>query len=367
MKIGIVAPPWLPVPPPAYGGSEAVIDVLARGLVGAGHDVCLFATEDSTCPVPTRALAPAAPAQRMGAAAVELPHVLAAHDALRDCDVIHDHTLSGPVLASRWGRDLPPVVTTAHGPMDGELRSLYRALAGRVPVIAVSKAQAASAPVAVEATIHHGVDLATYRYGAGQGDYLCFLGRMCPEKGADRAIDIARAAGLPLRIAAKMREPAERAFFDAVIAPRLGGEIEYVGEVGLADKITLLQDARALVNPIDWPEPFGLVMIEALACGTPVLTLAAGAAPEIVVDGETGFVARRLDDLIVGAQMIGQLDRDACRRSAETRFSAARMARDHVEVYRRVVGRRLEAAVAAPAVASQVIVPFVSPDGGLPR
>ena len=341
MKIGILAPPSLPVPPPAYGGTEAVIDVLAHGLAAAGHEVILFATSDSTCPVRRRSVMPSAPAASIGNVVLELRQALAGYEALADCDIIHDHTVAGPLLvAGAMPGSVPPAVTTAHGPIEGELGVIYRSLAGRVPVIAISRAQAAAAPEAVAAVIHHGVDLDRYRYGEGSGGYLAFLGRMSPDKGPHRAIEIARRAGLPLRIAAKMREAPERAFFDAVVAPELGGDIEYVGELGGADKVAFLGDAIALVNPIAWPEPFGLVMVEALACGTPVLATAAGSTPEIVRDGRTGFVADDVEQLVARCADIAVLDRRLCRSSVEAHFSAEAMVREHVRLYTRTIADR---------------------------
>jgi glycosyltransferase involved in cell wall biosynthesis len=347
VKIGILAPPWLPVPPAAYGGTESVLDVLARGLDAAGHDVVLFSTADSTCPVRRSWVGPSVPPQAIGTVVAELQQVLAGYEALGGCDLIHDHTLCGPLLAAQSGMRSPAVVTTAHGPMDGELAPMYRALSGRVPVIAISHAQAAQAACSVAAVIHHGVELDRYPMGGGAGGYLAFLGRMCAEKGPHRAIEIARRAGLPLRIAAKMREPLERAYFEASVAPRLGGDIEYVGELGWDDKLALLRDAVGLVNPIAWPEPFGLVMVEALACGTPVLALASGAAPEIVLDGRTGFLADDVEQLAARAGDLATLDRRLCRSSVEAHFSAESMIREHVRFYERVL---------AP-------IPFVQPKG----
>ena len=337
MRIGILAPPWLPVPPPAYGGTESVLDVLARGLYLAGHDVILFATADSTCRVPRRSVMASVSAESIGSVVVEARQVLAGYEALSGCDVIHDHTLCGPLLAARCGAVVPPVVTTAHGPLEGDLGTIYRSLGGRVPVIAISHAQAAAAPEAVSAVIHHGVELDRYTYGDGSGGYLAFLGRMCPEKGVHRAIDIARRAGAPLLIAAKMREPAERAFFEACVEPQLGGDVEYVGELGLADKLALLGEAAALVNPIAWPEPFGLVMVEALACGTPVLALSAGSAAEIVLDGRNGFLADSVEVLAARVGDIGGLDRRLCRSSVKAHFSADAMVREHVRIYTRML------------------------------
>ncbi len=344
MLVGLMAPPWVPVPPPRYGGTEAVIDRLARGLVEAGHEVFLWTTGDSTCPVPRGHVLDVADGEHMGMAAVELRHLIHGYRAMRDraVDIVHDHTLIGPVYAGRYP-DLP-VVTTNHGPFDNALTDLYRAVADEVPVIAISHDQASRAgDVPIEAVIHHGLDLERFPVGDGRGDergpYLAFLGRMAPEKGARRAALVARSVGMRLLIAAKMREPWERRFFAEQVEPLLGDGIEYVGEIGHDDKVRLLGAATALVNPIRWPEPFGLVMIEALACGTPVLAFDQGSAPEIVEDGVTGFVSRTVEEMASDVTRVAELDRRACRRAAETRFSTERMVRDHLAVYERLVAR----------------------------
>jgi len=217
MRIGLIAPPWIPVPPPAYGGTESVIDRLARGLVRDGHDVRLAAAANSTCPVRlvagTDEAADGAPAN--GGAVTELRHVVTSYAAMGDVDVIHDHTMCGPVYRHR-----PvgvPVVTTNHGPFDDTLNPIYRALRD-VPVIAISHSQASTAHGArIAAVIHHGIDVAAVPEGRGRGGYAGFLGRMSPDKGPREAALIARAAGVPLKMAAKLREPAERAYFDPEI------------------------------------------------------------------------------------------------------------------------------------------------------
>lgn len=270
--------------------------------------------------------------------AVELHQVIAAYDAVGDCDIVHDHTLAGPLDAARYP-DLA-VVTTNHGPFDTSANAVYATTAERVPVIAISHHQASSAiGVPIAKVIHHGVDVAAFPAGRGDGGYALFLGRMSPDKGVDVAIDAARGAGIPLVIAAKMREGPELAWFRDHIRPLLGGNVEFVGEVGGVDKLELLAGARCLLNPIRWPEPFGLVMIEALACGTPVVTTGCGAAPEIVDHGLTGFVCATRDDLIGALGAAGELDRSACRGTAKERFSAHRMVSDHVELYRQVLAR----------------------------
>jgi glycosyltransferase involved in cell wall biosynthesis len=182
--------------------------------------------------------------------------------------------------------------------------------------------------------IHHGIDVDRIPVGKGDGGYLVFLGRVSPSKGICEAIDLANRTGLPLRIAAKAREPEERRYFEARVRPELGGNIEWLGEVGGRDKYELLGGAIALVNPIQWAEPFGLVMIEALAAGTPVVSLARGAAPEIVDHGCTGYLGSSLSELVAGIEAIGRIDRVACRRAAETRFSSARMVGEHLDLFR---------------------------------
>ncbi|MCZ7526468.1 MAG: glycosyltransferase family 4 protein [Acidimicrobiia bacterium] len=342
MRIGIMAPPWAPVPPTGYGGTEAVVDRLARGLVAAGHEVLLWTTGDSTCPVPRGWVLEASEGDRIGFAAIELRHLVRGYDALVGwgADLVHDHTLIGPVYARRFP-DLP-VVTTNHGPFGEELTELYRAIGDRVPIIAVSHDQASRADgLHVAAVIHHGIDLEDHAPGSGAGDdrgeYFLFLGRMAPEKGAFRAALAARKAGVRLLMAAKMREKWEREYFQARVEPLLDEDVVYLGEVSREEKLGLLGGARALVNPIRWPEPFGLVMIEALACGTPVLAYREGAAPEIVDHGVTGFLCDGVDELVERLHQVGELDRHACREAVEARFSTARMVVDHVALYERVL------------------------------
>jgi glycosyltransferase involved in cell wall biosynthesis len=331
MRIGMIAPPWLPVPPPAYGGTEAVIHGLVRGLAGAGHEVVLFAHPDSSGPAELRC-APDPQMGLIGEGPYELAHTVAAYASLSDVDVIHDHTICGPLLGP--GRTAIPIVATHHGVFDAAARRIFASAARHVDVIALSQCQAASAPeVRVAAVVHHGVDVADVPLGAGAGGYLAFLGRMVPEKGAHRAIRIARQAGWPLLIAAKMREPAERAYFDGEVRPLLGGDIEYVGELESDDKQDLLCGAAALLNPIDWPEPFGMVMLESLACGTPVVTRAVGAAPEIVSHGQVGFLGRTDQDLTAALARVDELDRLSCRTWAAHRFSLELMAKAYEECY----------------------------------
>jgi len=344
MRIAVIAPPWTPIPPPLYGGIELVVDELARGLVAAGHDVTLFATGDSTSPVPIKWTLEHAEGMRIGMAVPELRHVLHSYAEISgDVDIVHDHTVVGPFHAERYP-DLA-VVTTVHGPFNDELTDLYSAIADRVPVICISHAQHAAAPhLPIAGVIHHGIDAEKFPVGDGEGDnegpYLLFLGRMAPDKGAHRAIEIARKAGMRVLLAAKMREAWERAYYEEQVAPLLGADAVYLGEVSHERKIELLAGARALLFPIRWNEPFGMVMLEAFACGTPVLAFPEGAAPEVVEDGRTGFLCVDEEAMVQAVDKVESLSRADCRESAEGYFATARMVADHVSLYERVLSSR---------------------------
>jgi glycosyltransferase involved in cell wall biosynthesis len=339
LRIGLIAPPWVAVPPPDYGGTELVIDHLARGLDELGHDVVLFTTGDATCPVPRRWAVSAAVGTN-GNMIDEVRHVEAAYAALADRDVIHDHTLLGPLWAVANGVPAS-VVTTAHGPFTPELSALYRSVGGEVAIVAISEHQRWTAPsVPVARVIHHGIDVDRVPPGNGDGGYVLFLGRMHPDKGVHRAIEVARAAGKRLLIAAKMWEPAERHYFAEQVEPLLGEDAMYIGQVGGVRKYELLGGAEALINPIRWPEPFGLVMIEALAAGTPVVAFSEGAAPEIVDHERTGFISADEAEMAYHLGQVGAIDRAACRRAAEQRFSTRRMVGDHVALYRDLLAGR---------------------------
>jgi glycosyltransferase involved in cell wall biosynthesis len=336
MRIGMIAPPWTPIPPLLYGGIELVVDQLARGLQDAGHDVLLFTTGDSTCPVPRRWVLPSAEGNRIGMAVPEIRHVIHAYEAVRDCDVVHDHTVMGPFHAEHYPG--LPVTTTIHGPFNEELTDLYRVNAERVPIVAISHAQRRAAPeIPIARVIHHGIDASHFPVGDGGGDkegsYVVFLGRMAPDKGAHRAISIARKAGIRILMAAKMREPRELSYFAEEVDPLLGKDAAYLGEVSHERKLELLAGASALLFPIRWNEPFGMVMLEAMACGTPVLAFEEGAAPEVVDHGRTGFLCEDDGSMIDALGRLGELDRRDCRLSVEGYFSTNRMVTEHIELY----------------------------------
>jgi glycosyltransferase involved in cell wall biosynthesis len=337
MKIAVIAPPWAPVPPQLYGGIELIVDKLARGYQASGHDVLLYTTGDSTSPVPRSWVLRQAEGNRIGAAVPELRHVMHAYEAVADFDIVHDHTVMGPVYAERYPN--LKVVTTIHGPFNDELTDIYMRIARRVPIIAISHAQRRHVPqVPIARVIHHGLDASEFPVGSGDGGYLLFLGRMAPDKGPHRAIEAAQKVGIPLLMAAKMREPSEFDYFDTQVRPLLSADVQYLGEVLHEEKLQLLGGALALLNPIRWAEPFGLVMLEALACGTPVLTFPEGAAPEIIEDGMTGYLCHDVAEMAEAIGRIELVDRAVCREAVEGYFSTDRMVAEHLALFEDLLG-----------------------------
>ena len=339
LRIAQVAPLHESVPPKLYGGTERVVSYLTEALVADGHDVTLFASGDS---VTSAKLVPQTPrALRLaGCADTVAPHLAMLEDVYRrrdEFDVVHFHVdyLHFPMTR----RERVTHVTTLHGRLDlPEVLPLHRKFRG-MPLVSISDAQRQPMPWASwQRTVHHGLaDL--YRLDRG-GDALAFLGRSSPDKGIVHAIEIARRAGMRLRIAAKV-DAGDRDYHAREVAPLLSqAHVDFVGEIGEADKQAFLGRARALLFPIAWPEPFGMVMIEALACGTPVVAFPCGSVPEIVDDGVTGFACRDVDEAVEAVRRLGELRREACRAAFEHRFTAARMARDYVEVYRRLIHAR---------------------------
>ncbi|MDI2097979.1 glycosyltransferase [Ruicaihuangia caeni] len=338
MKIGIIAPPWIPIPPPAYGGIEYFIDLLARELAAAGHDVVLAASGDSTCPVRRLPGFPAADAAGMGHTAHELSHVLRAYEAVAHVDVVVDNTIAGPVIA-RSVR-LRAGVTVAHGALVPRLQEIFAAAGTTMSFVAISHHQASTArQFRFAEVIHHGIDVDAVPVGPG-GEEACFVGRMSPDKGVVQAISAARSAGIRLRIAAKMREASECEYFESAVRPLLGPRVEYLGELSASEKFELMGSSCALLNPIQWDEPFGLAMIESLATGTPVVATGRGSAPEIVVEGETGFIRGDPDELAEALQRASSLARSSCRADARVRFSGRRMASDYASLFARLTARR---------------------------
>ena len=337
MKIAQIAPLAESVPPRLYGGTERVVSYLTEELVRLGHDVTLFASGDSQ--TSARLVACAPHALRLDPRVRDaLPHHLLMLERVRkqahEFDVLHFHVehIHLPIFRP-FARKC---VTTLHGRLDlPDLPPLYREFRD-MALVSISDAQRAPLPGATfMATVYHGLPEPVCPFNpAPRGDYLAFIGRVSPEKGLERAIEIAKLAGMRLRIAAKV-DGTEEQFFRTRIAPLLRHPlIEFIGEVDEATKPALLGNARALLFPIDWPEPFGLAMIEAMSCGTPVIAWPHGSVPEIVEDGVNGRIVDTVDAAVAAVHDIGRIDRGRVRERCEERFSAQRMARDYLAVYR---------------------------------
>lgn len=350
MKIAQVAPLYERVPPKLYGGTERVVSYLTEELVDKGHDVTLFASGDS---VTQARLAPACrEALRMDKRCVDrlAHHILMLEQVFEraaDFDIIHFHCDYLHFPLSR--RHHTPNVTTLHGRLDlPDLVPLYREFI-EMPAISISHSQRRPLPmINWQRTVYHGLPPHLYHLHEEAGAYLAFLGRISPEKGVDQAIEIAKKAGIELRIAAKV-DPVDEQYFHDVIQPLLEHPlIRFIGEIGEAEKDNFLGKALALLAPINWPEPFGLVMIEAMACGTPVIGYRRGSVPEIIDDGETGFIVQNVGEAVEAIKRAGNLNRRKCRETFDRRFTVSRMAEDCLEVYQRLIEVRNEMTLDSP-------------------
>lgn len=342
MKIAQVAPLFESVPPQGYGGTERVVSYLTEALVDQGHDVTLFASGDS---ITTAELVPVT--ERALRLDPRRPDWLAWHTILLDqvfsraaeFDMIHFHV---DCLHYPFARFCPtPCVTTLHGRLDlQDLPPLHRHFCEH-PVVSISDSQRRALPHANwQATVHHGLPKALYAFHAQAQNYFAFVGRVSPEKRLDRAIEIAVRCDVPLKVAAKV-DAADRAYFEQEIRPLLTHPlVEFVGEIGEAQKNDFIGHARALLFPIDWPEPFGLVMIEAMACGTPVIAYPCGSVPEVMRDGLTGRIVRNQDEAVSAAREIDRIDRLACRKAFERHFTSDTMAANYLTVYQTLIGTR---------------------------
>jgi glycosyltransferase involved in cell wall biosynthesis len=312
VRIAILSPVWFPVPPAGYGGIELVVSLLADGLVEAGHHVTLFASGDSHTKGELAWVYPQAPSELIGTGLPDLRHALASYARAGEFDVVNDH--SGPVAAALGGGVETPVVHTVHGPLDGEGGEVYEGISRVVPrvgLISVSLSQRLSKPdLPWIANCPNAIDLSLYPAKPHQGDYLLFLGRMSPDKGCHRAIAVARELDVPLKIAGKH-----------------------------GHKVELLQDARATLFPIEWEEPFGLVMIESMACGTPVIATRHGAVPEVIEHGRGGIIVDHFREMPGALEQADALDPMECRRYVEERFAPERMVADYVDAYETALSR----------------------------
>jgi glycosyltransferase involved in cell wall biosynthesis len=356
MKIAQIAPLYESVPPKLYGGTERIVSYLTEELVATNHDVTLFASADS---VTNARLVPGSEsALRLSTTPVvdKVAHHIRLLELVfqeaQQFDILHFHI---DYLHFPFTRRQPvPGLTTLHGNLSiPDLVPLYKEFR-EMNVVSISDAQRRPLPwIGWCGTVHHGIPEDLYQLQEKPGEYLAFLGRICPEKRVDRAIEIAKRSGRQLKIAAKV-DPADRDYFSGYIKPLLRHPlVEFIGEIGEDRKGDFLGNALALLFPIDWSEPFGLVLIEAMACGTPVIAYNQGSVPEVIEDGKTGFIVDNQNDAVAAVDRLGVIDRKRCRQEFEKRFSAQRMASDYLMIYEgiRSGGEASEKVTALPQAA----------------
>lgn len=343
MRIAQVAPLYESVPPKLYGGTERVVSYLSEELVAMGHDVTLFAACGSE--TTARLISTSTQSLRLSKdvtdpLAIHLNMIETVAEMASQFDVIHFHI---DYLHFQISRRSPyPHITTLHGRLDiPELIRLHQTYSG-MPLVSISDAQREPlTAVNWAATVLHGLPRALYSFNEQPDPYLLFLGRISPEKRLDRAIQIAELSGMPLKVAAKV-DKADEDYFETTIRPllKLAANVQFVGEVGESGKQDLIGNATALLFPVDWPEPFGLVMIEAMACGTPVIAFPCGSVPEIISHGQNGFIVSDVMSAVRAVGRLADISRRNCRRMFEERFTARRMASDYVKVYEQVIGAK---------------------------
>lgn len=363
LRIGVVAPPWYSIPPKGYGGTEAVVAALVDQLVTRGHHVTLVGSgEPGTLAQEFIQVYEEPPTHLLGRDIMpELVNAAAAQAALAalDLDVIHDNSAAGPLSA---GARRCPTVVTMHGPVSGDNGDYYRRLGSRIELVAISEAQRRQAPdLPWSGMVHNAIDVASFPFNAEKSDYLLWMGRFSPDKAPDLAIEIARRAGRRIILAGKLNERPEREYFDANVRPLLGPDVEYVGEADSLLKRDLFANAAALVFPIQWEEPFGMVMAESLACGTPVIATPRGSVPEIVRPGLNGFIEPDVDGLVDAVGRLDEIDPRVCRADVEARFDLSAMAAGYENVYRSVIGQRISPLRGLTTITR---IPVETADGG---
>ena len=339
MKIAQIAPPWIAVPPLGYGGIEWVVALLADELAARGHDVTLFASGGSVTKAKLDSVFDPAPGPtKIGDTYLEVMHAFHAYERAGEFDVIHDHSgMVGLAIAASVGHN---VVHTVHGPLIEDALRWYRMVSGRVDFVAISDSQMKPGPdLSWAGRVYNGIPVERYPFRTEKEDFLLFVGRVNREKGPEVAVDVARRTGARLVMAAAIKEKFEQAYWDENVKPILTGKEEILGEITVDEKADLMARARAVLFPIQWEEPFGLVMAEANACGTPVLAFPRGAVPEVIADGETGFLCADAAAMSEAVGRVEEIDPHACRARVEKMFSAQAMTSGYEDVYARVLAR----------------------------
>jgi len=345
LHVAEVAPPFFQVPPDGYGGIESVVAMLVDGLVARGHKVTLIGAGDHQTQAEFLATFEEPQTERVGDPMVELTHAARVDALLEDLDVdlVHDHSTPGPILAR--GRNVP-VVITSHGPA-GQWSEYLQAVDQLVHLVGISESQKALCPdLSWQAVVHNAVDTSGIPMNVNKGDDLVWIGRMSPDKGAHIAIDLARRADRRIVLAAKCTEPQEEQYFDEYIQPRLGSDVDWRGEVGPPEKFELLGQASAFLFPLQWNEPFGMVVLEAMACGTPVVSLKRGAIPELVLDGVTGFLREEPEELPETFGRLKEIDPLACRARVEEHFNSELMVERYERLFLEIVNAQRTASAA---------------------
>jgi glycosyltransferase involved in cell wall biosynthesis len=354
LRIGMVAPPWISIPAPDYGGIEEVVRLLCQGLIARGHEVTLFAAPGSESDADVVEVLDDPQPEQMELSLVEAAYIGSVFDRIdaqrtagRGFDVVHDHCPA--VALAMADRMQEPFVHTLHGPFDDERAELYRRQGHKATLVALSESQRSRAPEGVDCreVVPNPVDLTEWPFSTQKDDQLLFLGRMDADKGPHRAIDAAQRAGVRLTLAGPV-QPGSEEFFAGEVEPKLdGAQVRYVGSLGNGEKRQALVRARGLLMPIEWPEPFGLVMVEALATGTPVIAFSRGAAPEIVIDGENGFLVEDVEEMAAAISRLEEIDPRRCRASVAERFDVDSVCAAYERVYEETIGRSTSARLAA--------------------
>jgi glycosyltransferase involved in cell wall biosynthesis len=348
LRIALIAPPWFSVPPAGYGGVEWVVSLLADGLVDRGHDVTLFASGGSCTKAKLVSTYQTPPSADLGDWLVESIAITQAYARWREFDIIHDHTLLGLVAA---GAVPVPVVNTVHGEVIPKVASLYREVARHVHFVSISENQRQTLPSECASTvIYNGIDTDRYPFCSRPGSYLLFVGRINRDKGILEAIEIAKRCNRQLIILAKINEAPERAYFEAQVRPALEGlDYEFYEQAPHEVKVAAYRQAFATLFPIQWPEPFGLVMTESMSCGTPVIAFRNGSVPEVIADGKTGFICQSVEEAVRAVERVPSLNREDCRQRVEAYFGAERNVLQHERLYAELLTSRPGLDLPAPA------------------